>query len=111
MKPINWLRYIQPGFAVLSGDERDAIGEFVFLWSLFEARVLDCRASARAIVEATTRWSERGVLSQQTFQEEQAYFRNRYCPGGQFSPHYDNLNFRPPDKQELVRKFLVTTQV
>ena len=41
MKPIDWLRYNQPGFAELSGDERDAIGEFVFLWSLFEARVLD----------------------------------------------------------------------
>ena len=107
MKPIDWLRYNQPGFAELSGDERDAIGEFVFLWSLFEARALDCCASARAIVEATKRWSERGVLSQQTFEGEQAYFRNRYCPGRQFSPHYDDLNFRPHDKEELVRKFLM----
>ena len=107
MKPIDWLRYNEPGFAVLSGDERDAIGEFVFLWSLFEARVLDCRTSARAIVEATKRWSERGILTQKTFEGEQAYFRKRYCPGGQFSHHYDHLNFWPPDKEEFVRKFLM----
>ena len=106
MKPLEWLRRNEPGFAELSGDERDAIGEFVFLWSLFEARVLDRNASARAIVDAATRWSERGVLAQETFQTEQTYFRNRYCPGGQFSYHFDHLNFRRPDNEELVRKFL-----
>ena len=106
MSPIDWLRYKQPGFAELSSDERDAIAEFVFLWSLFEARVLDSRASARAIADAAARWFEQGILAQRTFQAEQAYFRNRYCPGGQFSHHYDHLEFRPLDKEELVRKFL-----
>ena len=106
MNPLEWLGRNEPGFAELCRDDRDAVGDFVLLWSLFEARVLDRRGSARAIVEVTTRWSERGVLAQDSFQIEQTYFRNRYCPGGQFSYHFDHLNFRRPDYEELVRRFL-----
>ena len=78
----------------------------MLLWSLFEARVLDRRASAQAIVVTARCWSERGVLAQDHFQYEQTFFRNRYCPNGQFSCHFDHLNFRRPDREELVRRFL-----
>ena len=106
MNPLDWLPRIEPGFAQLSGEERDATGAFVFLWSLFEARVLDRRASARAIVKAARRWSERGVLTQDSFQNEQTYFRSCFCPHGFFRDHFDHLNLRRLDNEGLVRKFL-----
>ena len=106
MNPLDWLPRIEPAFAELSGEERDEIGAFVFLWSLFEARVLHRGASARAIVNVARRWSERGVLTQDSFLNEQTYFRNRFCPDGHFSDHFHHLNLRRPDNEDLVRRFL-----
>ena len=106
MNPNNWLRCKQPGFAELSDDERNAIRDFVLLWSLFEARVLDSRASAQAIANAARRWSDHGRLGRDKFQVEQTYVRNRYCPDGEISCHFGHLNFRGADKELLVRKFL-----
>ena len=106
MNPLDRLPRIEPSFAELSGEERDAIGAFVLLWSLFEARVLDRHANARAIVEVARRWSQRGVLTQDSFQNEQTYFRNRFCPDGHVNDHFRHLNLRRPDNEQLVRKFL-----
>ena len=106
MSAINWLRYKQPGFAQLSDNERNTIGDFVFLWSLFEAKVLNNNANARNITTSSRNWSDHGLLSQQTLNAEQAYVRNRYCPDGHFSEHFRHLNFRRRDKEALVRRFL-----
>ena len=39
MDTIDWLEEYAPGFQALSKAERRAITEFLFLWSLFEAKV------------------------------------------------------------------------
>ena len=80
--------------------------QFSLLWSLFEARVLNTNASAATIEAAVSAWEGAGQLSLETFAEDLAYFRQRYFPNGQVSYHFAHLNFRPNDKQDLVRAVL-----
>lgn len=44
-----WLAKRAPGFKVLPAKDRDAIFDFVFLWSLFESKVMDNFARADRI--------------------------------------------------------------
>ena len=85
MDTIDWVQEYAPGFQALSEAERRAITEFLFLWSLFEAKVLNERGNANAIVESSARWDRGGQLTVETFGQELAYFRNRYVADGQFS--------------------------
>jgi len=77
MIPIDWLEQNAPGFRDLSDDERTAITDFSFLWSLFEAKVLNEQGSANAIVKASKRWAGKGLPTEEMFESQVAYFRNR----------------------------------
>ena len=74
MNAVEWLQTYAPGFHALSDDERQAITEFSFLWSLFEAKSLNERGSANAIVESANRWAVSGQLTEDWFSCELAYF-------------------------------------
>ena len=106
MNTFDSLEFYVPGFPALSGKERRAIGEFVLLWSLFEAKVLSEHGSAKMIVGTSARWARNGQLTAETFDLELAYFRNRYVVDGQFSRHFDHLHFRAYDREHLVRRVL-----
>jgi len=80
--------------------------EFSFLWSLFEAETLDTNASAAAIVALTKQWHANGLLTEDTFVEQLAYFRNRYCPEGEFTHHFAHLHLRPTDQPDTVARVL-----
>lgn len=75
---MEWLKAKAPGFNHLSEDEQNAITDFSFLWTLFESRVLASNVSARAICNAVDNWDQTGTLIATIFDEELAYFRNRY---------------------------------
>ena len=90
----------------MSEAERREIAEFLFLWSLFEARVLNEHGSANVIVTTSARWARNGLLTVETFGQELAYFRNRYVADGQFSYHFDHLHLRVNDAVGLVRRVL-----
>ena len=85
MDTIDWLQKYAPGFQALSEAERQAITEFSFLWSLFEAKVLNEHGSSNAIVASSARWARGGQLTAETFGQELAYFRDRYVADSQFS--------------------------
>lgn len=106
MNRTDWLDRYAPGLQVLSPEEREAITHFSFLWTMFEARVLDTRANANAIVEASQGWAGNALLSADTFEQEVAYFRNRYFADGEFTHHFNHLHLRPNDAPALVRKVL-----
>lgn len=106
MDTFEWLQEYAPGFQALSGAERRAIEEFLFLWSLFEAKVLNEHGSANVIVASSARWARNGQLTAETFGHELAYFRNRYVVDGQFSHHFDHLHLRVNDAAQLVRRVL-----
>ena len=106
MNPLDWLKKQEPGFRELSPQERNAIMQFSLLWSLFEANALDTRGNAKTIVASAERWAADGVLTQEAFEAESAYFRVRYFADGTFTDHFRHLHLRPADKAELVEKFL-----
>ena len=106
MDTSDWLQKFAPGFQALSGDERQAITEFSFLWSLFEAKALNEHGSANAIVASAAQWAGGGRLTAETFGLELAYFRDRYIADGAFTHHFDHLHLRANDAPGLVRKVL-----
>ena len=106
MDTIDWLEEYAPGFHALSDDERQAITEFSFLWSLFEAKALNEHGSADAIVESAKQWARSGQLTPDMFRQELAYFRDRYVVDGAFNYHFEHLHLRQNDAPSLVQKVL-----
>ena len=106
MNAIDWLQNNAPGFRDLSGDERDAIMQFSLLWSLFEARVLNTHGNAKLILAVAKRWANKGLLTDELFNPELAYFQNRYYADGDFTYHFDQLRLRRADQPDLVKRVL-----
>ncbi|HID46609.1 MAG TPA: hypothetical protein EYP34_12750 [Chromatiaceae bacterium] len=102
----DWLDRYAPGLQALTQEERDAITNFAFLWTMFEAKVLGAHASANGIAEAARRWADNGLLALDTFEQEIAYFRDRYVMDGQFTYHFNQLHLRRNDEPALVKKVL-----
>ncbi len=106
MDTIDWLRKFAPGFRALSDDERQAIADFLFLGSLFEAKALNEHGNASRIVASAARWAKSGQLDLGMFRKELEYFRDRYVDGGEFTCHFDQLRFREKVSCKLVQKVL-----
>ncbi|SDM31211.1 hypothetical protein SAMN05428957_104147 [Oryzisolibacter propanilivorax] len=106
MNPIEWLEQQVPGFRELPEEDRQAIFHFALLWSLFEARALQTRASANAILSLVHERHTQGRLNVNEFQNSLAYFRQRYFAEDTFTAHFEGLNLRSNDSPELVRQVL-----
>jgi hypothetical protein len=106
MNATQWLEENAWGFRELFEEERSAIMEFSFLWSLFEAKALNTHGNGDAIVRVSERWQEEGLLTGQTFKSELTYFQNRYWKDGDFTYHFHNLHLRPGNKPDLVKRVL-----
>jgi len=98
-----WLEAHAPGFQHLPGPDRQAIFDFAFLWSLFESLVMDNFARADRIRDRVDAWSAEGTLGAELYNEELAYFRQRYFANGAFTHHFPYLDLRQSDHPELVR--------
>lgn len=103
---IDWLQTQVAGFGALSGEERAAIIDFSLLWSLFEARILDTHGSAQRICDAIQCWEDQRNLNAGEYDDEFAYFQNRYFSEGQFTDHFAHLNLRQNDCPDLVEGVL-----
>lgn len=57
LEPNNWLSNCAPGFSQLESSERRAVTDFVMVWSLYEAQVLNCRASADGMLAKIDEWN------------------------------------------------------
>lgn len=106
MEPIEWLEANVPGFSELPEEDRCAILHFALLWSLFEAKALQTRASAHAILALVHEWSAQGRLQPNEFSVCLRYFRQRYFQNGQPTPYFAGLNLRNNDNPALVRAVL-----
>lgn len=103
---ITWLRNHVPDFGALEDSEVSAIVDFSLLWSLFEARILDKNASAARIVDKISQWSAEETLNPRIYNDQFAYFQERYFEDGQPTYHFQYLNFRPNDQTALVTRAL-----
>ena len=113
MIPVDWMDHYAPGLRNLSAEERHVITDFLFLWTILEARALQSRTNPRRrsiadrIIDASEQWAESGLLATNPFRRELAYFRGRYVDmGGKFTPHFRGLRLRGNDRRNLVMEVL-----
>ncbi len=106
MNVIDWLHDNAPGFCDLSDVERDAIMQFSLLWSLFEAKALKTRGNANAIRAVAEQWADQGLLVDDSFSPELAYFQNRYYANGAFTNHFARLRLPQGNQLDSVKKVL-----
>ncbi|WP_323830516.1 hypothetical protein [Pseudomonas sichuanensis] len=101
-----WLYANAPGYRELPDQDRRAIFDFSFLWSLFESQVMENFAQARAISERVNGWAAENRIYPEVYEEALAYFRNRYSLNGETTHRYDYLNLRGTDYPELVGRVI-----
>jgi len=99
---VEWLASRLPGFAVLPARDREAIVSFAFLWSFFEARLMENGANAKRIAGLVDQWNAAGELDADLYDAELAYFKDRYFRHGEFTPRFGKLNLRRADMPDLV---------
>jgi hypothetical protein len=97
-----WLEAKAPGFQELPDDDRRAIFDFAFLWSLFEAEIMEANARVDRITERVDAWAADNMLGAELYDAELAYFRDRYFADGELTYHYPYLDLRKSDHPELV---------
>ncbi|HDS1738370.1 hypothetical protein NPS49_05335 [Pseudomonas putida] len=102
-----WLYANAPGFSKLPDQDRRAIFDFSFLWSLFEAQVMDNFAQARTISDRVHGWGSENRIYPDVYGEALAYFRSRYSLNGETTHHFDHLNLRGSDHPELIRRVII----
>jgi hypothetical protein len=106
MNPFAWLEKTVPGFRLLSGQERDAIRDFAFLWSLYEGTILDTAGNAKAIIDSVTLLKNSGKLSLEPLRPAIKHFLVRYYDETDFTYAFHELHLRRNDHRELVEKVI-----
>lgn len=97
-----WLEARAPGFHDLPDDDRRAIFDFTFLWSLFEAEIMEANARVDRITEKVDAWAAADIVGADLYDGELAYFRDRYFTDGELTYHYPFLDLRKSDHPDLV---------
>lgn len=97
-----WLEASAPGFKDLPEDDRCAIFDFAFLWSLFEADIMEANANVDRITEKIDAWAAADMLCADLYDVDLAYFRDRYFANGELTDHYPHLYLRKHDHPNLV---------
>ncbi|MBT9161319.1 MAG: hypothetical protein DDT26_02624 [Dehalococcoidia bacterium] len=106
MNPIDWLEQTVLGFSELPSEDREAIFQFALLWSLFEAKALQTRASANSILALVHERAAQNRLAAGDFEPSLRYFRQRYFSAGIATQHYAGLHLRTNDNAVLVQQVL-----
>jgi hypothetical protein len=97
-----WLEARAPGFQELPEDDRRAIFDFAFLWSLFEAEIMEANARVDRITEKVDAWAAADPQEADQYDAELAYFRDRYFANGELTYHFPYLDLRKSDHPDLV---------
>jgi hypothetical protein len=106
MNTIDWLCQHAPGFQELPEPDRQAIMQFSLIWSFFEAKELNTKASASTIEALVQSWSTSGQLNIEPFSPPLAYFRNRYFQNGKQTSYFEGLELRDNKQLRMVTAVL-----
>jgi hypothetical protein len=106
---MEWLLARVPGLANLPAEDIAAILSFTFLWSLFEAKVMACNATADTISAKVDQWRDAGTLDAEQYGAELAYFRARYFENGAFTDRFSGLKLKPSNQPAVVQSVLDAT--
>ena len=103
----DWLYENAPGYQELNEEEKYAIMNFSWLWSLFEAQLLEYSASANSIQKFIKDWGDSGILQVDDFIEYKDYFAQRYMDDENTNGRFPHLHLREKtDKPGLVVRVL-----
>ncbi|MEW8152016.1 MAG: hypothetical protein AB2810_17880 [Candidatus Thiodiazotropha endolucinida] len=89
---LEWLSIKVPGFANLSAEERDAIDDFSFLWSLFEGTEMNRHCSVQTIRQYVTNLDQQGRLLNFDCDTYLGYLKDRYFKNGQVTEYFQYLH-------------------
>lgn len=103
---LEWLSHKVPGFVDLTAEERDAIDDFSFLWSLFEGKVMNRNCNLPRIRNFVQQLEEQGRLELLEVEPYIVYLRNRYFREGEVTGHYYGLNLGVHNNTEEVLETL-----
>lgn len=98
-KTTTWIN--QKFNSTLKDSDFNHIKDFLLLWNLFESKIYHNNFSINE-VEGKIQQSLHNV-NQDIVDSTYQYFRKRYVADG---VHWNNLNFRPNDRKQLVRDIL-----
>ncbi len=103
---LEWLSIKVPGFANLSLEERDAIYDFSFLWSLFEGTEMNRYCSVQTIRQYVSDLGQRGRLLDFDCDTYLIYLKERYFRNGQITEYFSHLhlerNHNPAEVMEAL---------
>ncbi len=91
------------GFNRLCEDDLREISNFLLLWSLFEARIMDTHCNVSKICKKVEQWEKDKPLDIIQFDQELKYFQDRYFRDDEITYHFCNLKFGKRDQKGLVR--------
>jgi len=101
-----WLSDRAPGFKELPTQDRGAIVDFAFLWSLFESQIMENFGRADRIRDKVDEWAAAGNLQADGYDDALLYFRDRYFGNGAFSQHFEDLGLRKADHPAVVQSVI-----
>ena len=103
---MDWLRRKVPEFSQLEENERAAIYDFSFLWSLFEGSVLNCQCNVPNIRRFAEQTESKIRLNDVDFAPFVSYLQNRYYLNGNPTEHYRHLHVERSGSPEEVVEML-----
>ncbi len=99
---INW---INQRFGIqLNAVDLESIKDFALIWNIFERFVCNNNFGIARVQQAN---AQKQLLIAD-FQPQLDYFKNRYTENGQTNNRFDNLHFRPNDRENFVRQVLLS---
>lgn len=99
---LEWLSNKVPGFAGLSIEERDAIVDFSFLWSLFEGTEMNRNCNVHTIRKYVTGLERQGRLVDFDCETYLKYLKNRFYQNGSVTDHFAHLHLERNNNPEEV---------
>ena len=95
-----------PGLKNFKEKDLVQITKFVFIWMIFEDRLLNNRANPVLIKKVADKWTSEGLIRDDTFNDTLAYFKKRYFREGEFSEHFAHLRLPYNDDHCIVKDVL-----
>jgi hypothetical protein len=98
-----------PGYADLTGDEREVLNDFCLLWPVFEGAILGDNYTSIDLLKVATTLNDMGVLKDGTLAVEIRHFIDRYFLNGSFTPLFNGLHVERTSRinEKTIRDFLI----
>lgn len=95
---------------LLTAREKRALRDFVLIWSLYEAQVLNCQATAPRMLRAIDLWNENDLLTGDSIGESWNYFVHRLTTQHVINHRFEALRFQNAAQRTLAEDALTALE-